>query len=61
MSIDNDLDIVDFPQQTSLENITNNDIPEKVKTCGQSKLYGFDRRILEVIDSNGCISTVTIS
>lgn len=58
--IDNDLDIIDFPQQTSLENITNNDIPEKVKTWGQSKLYGFERCIFEVIDSNGCISTVTI-
>lgn len=30
------------------------------KTWGQSKLYGFDRCIWEVIESNNCISNVTI-
>lgn len=54
--VDNDLDIIEIPQAHK----SAHDNPDKVKTWGQSKLYGFERCIFEVIDSNGCISTVTI-
>lgn len=67
--IDNDLDIIN-PDEVS-EN--NNTILEKhpsrdsvtgdtskTKTWGQSKLYGCHRCIWEVVESNGCITCVTI-
>ncbi|CUM65683.1 uncharacterized protein PRCAT00003331001 [Priceomyces carsonii] len=66
--IDNDLDIINLDEVDS-----NNSLSEqksassssinsnsRIKTWGQSKLYGCDRCIWEVIDSNGCISSVTI-
>ncbi|EGW35743.1 uncharacterized protein SPAPADRAFT_58946 [Spathaspora passalidarum NRRL Y-27907] len=53
--IDNDLDIIEMPDSVEPEEEN-----PKVKTWGQSKLYGLNRCILEVINSNGCISTVTI-
>ncbi|CAI5759181.1 unnamed protein product [Candida verbasci] len=52
--IDHDLDIIESP------NINKRISDCKVKTWGQSKLYGFNRCILEVLNSNGCISSVTI-
>ncbi|RLV90280.1 hypothetical protein JA1_004672 [Spathaspora sp. JA1] len=55
--IDNDLDIIELPDQHQQEHQEEN---PKVKTWGQTKLYGLNRCILEVINSNGCISTVTI-
>ncbi|KAG7661693.1 uncharacterized protein J8A68_004751 [[Candida] subhashii] len=61
--IDNDLDIIESPNRgedgMEMERDRLAD-DEQVKTWGQSKLYGIDRCILEVINSNGCISSVTI-
>ena len=63
--IDNDLDIIEFPNEstrakTKLDSQLERKEDEKVKTWGQSKLYGYGRCILEVINSNGCIVAVTI-
>lgn len=65
--IDSELDIInldELPRSKSL-NISNrspkkDDIESKVKTWGQSMLYGSKNCIWEVIESNGCISCVTI-
>lgn len=59
--VDNDLDIINYPednQQASVRSI--NSTEEKIKIWGQSKLYGFDHCIFEVLDSNGTISTITV-
>ncbi|EAZ63685.2 hypothetical protein PICST_86494 [Scheffersomyces stipitis CBS 6054] len=63
--IDNDLDIIEFPNEstrakTKSDSQLERKEDEKVKTWGQSKLYGYGRCILEVINSNGCIVAVTI-
>ncbi|KAK6455262.1 uncharacterized protein RJT20DRAFT_130004 [Scheffersomyces xylosifermentans] len=62
--IDNDLDIIEFPNESARNKSERekevDSADEKVKTWGQTKLYGFDRCILEVLNSNGCISSVTI-
>lgn len=67
--VDNDLDIIDtsevssvketiFKQRSnSIKSVSSN---TKTKTWGQSKLYGCNRCIWEVIDSLGCVSSLTI-
>jgi hypothetical protein len=61
--IDNDLDIIHFPKEVTFSQesqLSLNSVDERVKTWGQSKLYGFDRCIFEVLDSNGTISIITV-
>jgi len=61
--VDNDLDIIHFPKEASFSQesqLSLSSVDERVKTWGQSKLYGFDRCIFEVLDSNGTISTITV-
>ncbi|KAK6200977.1 uncharacterized protein RJT21DRAFT_85714 [Scheffersomyces amazonensis] len=60
--IDNELDIIDFPttNQEEVKKEEDTEFGMKVKTWGQSKLYGYERCIIEVINSNGCISSVTV-
>lgn len=67
--IDNDLDIIS-PEEISnlnapLTKFPSRDSADSEKTCktktwGQSRLYGCNKCIWEVIESNGCISCVTI-
>ncbi|KAI5958584.1 hypothetical protein KGF57_002429 [Candida theae] len=67
--IDNDLDVIDIPymdtdndskkqKQKSLVHHKRNSA--KLKRWGQSKLYGLQGCIVEVLNSNGCISSITI-
>lgn len=55
--IDNDLDIIDLPNIDVKKDSVKS---AKLKRWGQSKLYGLERCIVEVINSNGCISSITI-
>ncbi|KAI5964949.1 hypothetical protein CANMA_003459 [Candida margitis] len=55
--IDNDLDIIDLP---SIDVKKGSVKSAKLKRWGQSKLYGLQKCIVEVLNSNGCISSVTI-
>lgn len=68
--IDNDLTIIEPEElacntlsplfdRTSLNGTTTPSVVEN-KKWGQSKLYGCNRCIMEVIESNGCISSLTI-
>lgn len=68
--IDNDLTIIEpeelpcdslspFFERTSLNATTTPSVAEN-KKWGQSKLYGCNRCIMEVVESNGCISSLTI-
>ncbi|KAI3406626.2 hypothetical protein KGF56_000472 [Candida oxycetoniae] len=54
--VDCDLDIIEIPRENSLSG-TNT---AKSKAWGQSKLYGLERCIIEVLNTNNCITTVTI-
>ena len=53
--IDNDLDVIDLPSIKKDSSTSG-----KLKRWGQSKLYGLDRCIIEVLNSNGCICIVNI-
>lgn len=55
--IDNDLDVIDLPNIDVKKDSVKS---AKLKRWGQSKLYGLERCIVEVLNSNGCISSVTI-
>lgn len=52
--IENDMDII------KKKDLSDDSITSKAKTWGHSKLYGCQRCIWEVVDSNGCISSLTI-
>lgn len=58
--VDNDLDIIDYPKVNQESVASTNPMEQKIKTWGQSKLYGFDHCIFEILDSNGTISTITV-
>ncbi|KAK6461867.1 hypothetical protein DFJ63DRAFT_314497 [Scheffersomyces coipomensis] len=59
--IDNEFDIIELPNATEeVKEEEDTKFSGKVKTWGQSKLYGFERCIVEAINSNGCISSVTV-
>lgn len=55
--IDNDIDII---KANDLGDDSDSAISSKAKTWGHSKLYGCERCIWEVVDSNGCISCLTV-
>ncbi|CAK9439927.1 uncharacterized protein LODBEIA_P40270 [Lodderomyces beijingensis] len=64
--VDNDLDIIEVPKSSSSSKRAsegsgkNDDDDAKSRAWGQSKLYGLDRCILEVLNSNACISSLTV-
>lgn len=65
--IDDDLEFVqpdefqsNTESSTNSSNSINSNDSSNLKTWGQSKLYGCHRCIWEVIESNGCISSVTL-
>ena len=55
--IDNDIDII---KADDLGDDSDSAISAKAKTWGHSKLYGCERCIWEVVDSNGCISCLMV-
>lgn len=61
--IDDDLEVIqsdDLLKDPTQTNSISSDQSNNHRTWGQSKLYGFNGCILEVIESNNCISCLTI-
>lgn len=63
--VDDDLEFIQPEEVTSSDSINTSrsnesNLSNNLKTWGQSKLYGCHRCIWEVIESNGCVSCLTI-
>ncbi|CAN3374250.1 hypothetical protein DIURU_000870 [Diutina rugosa] len=56
--VDRDVDIVEVVPTSSV--FGHDSVDDKIGTWGQSKLYGFHRSIVEVMNANGCVSSVTV-
>lgn len=54
------IDDLEMIHRDDFKSIDSGNLSHSLRAWGQSKLYGTDRVILEVLESNGCISSVTI-